>query len=124
MTPEPIALAFCVVTATSTTAALTFAIATSCAVATVDVACTVLVGWAVLVLVLLNCQPANRPTPKITASSSVSATSAPVRTVPLRFGLTGGKGGGTVTANGAPGSAIPHVCCCSVICPSASFFIF
>lgn len=41
--------------------------AVSCSVSTVEVACTAPVVWAVLVLpavalVLLNCQPANRPT--------------------------------------------------------------
>src|SRR5579864_9477410 len=93
MTPEPIAPPFAVVTFTSTTAGRTFATTASRTVSRLlpDRAGTVPTGvlpgckvvvllfGEVITLVLPNCQPANRPTPKITASSTVNAAIAPVR---------------------------------------------
>src|SRR5205807_7066157 len=95
MTPEPIPPPFPVVTFTCTTAGFTFAITASrtASILLLLSAGTVAVG-AVLgsnvptllvpeaVLVLPNCQPANRPTPKMTASSTTRSMIAPARAPP------------------------------------------
>ena len=92
MTPEPIPPPFPVVTFTCTTAGFTFAITASrtASILLLLSAGTVAVG-AVLgsnvptllvpeaALVLPNCQPANRPTPKMTASSTTRSRMAPAR---------------------------------------------
>src|SRR5579859_4303016 len=128
MTPEPTALPLCVVTSISVTAALIFAIAASCAVSTVAVADTVVVPWVelllpVALLLLLNCQPANRPMLKMPASNKIkSATVAVRKALPPRFVCTGGDGGCCTCgcgscggcggiANAASGSYISHDCC-------------
>src|SRR6266702_2949519 len=149
ITPEPIALFPRVVTFTSTTAGFTFAITASCTVSIlfpvsagivgVVPVCNAPVGFAVLappaaVLVLPNCQPANRPIPKIIASRSVSATIAPVRMPPdlrigvaggglARGGLVGGRGGCCREGDDASGLFISHGCCSDGYSVSDSLFI-
>src|SRR5579885_1409628 len=94
MTPEPMALPLCVVTLTSTTPALSFAMAASCAVCTEAVACAVeAVALPAVVVVLLNCQPAKRPVPKMRSSTSANAPMAQARKPPPLLRLAGGAGG-------------------------------
>src|SRR6516225_5898963 len=113
MTPEPMAPPcpcwVWVVTLTSTTAGRTFAITasrTACSLLPVSggtVDCGPVPGCNVAtfeleppvdVLVLPNCQPANRPTPRTTRSTMVNDIIAPVRMPFERLGLTGGTLGG------------------------------
>src|SRR5437667_411035 len=98
MTPEPICCPCDVVTSSSTTAGSIFAMAASCCVSMVfaldeepfDCACEVDDDVTtddvvpVLLWLLANCQPANRPTPKMAAITSVRSTIAAVRPVRLR----------------------------------------
>src|SRR5215471_19229357 len=116
MTPEPMAPPCWVVTLTWTTAGRTFAITASriacsllpvsggtvdcgpvpgCNVATLELA------PPVEVLVLPNCQPANKPTPSTTRSIIDRAIIAPVRIPFERLGLAGGVGGACI----CPGTA-------------------
>src|SRR6266404_6925510 len=114
MTPEPIPEPFDALTFTSTTDGLTFAITasrTACRLLPVS-AGTVAAGVepvcsdpepgvAVAVPLLPNCQPANKPTPKIKTSTRVSAVIAPVRILPPgRLGFTGGITGGVWNSPG------------------------
>src|SRR5579884_317921 len=96
MTPEPMALPLCVVTLTSTTPALSFAMAASCAVCTEAVVCAVeavaLLVLPAVVVVLLNCQPAKRPVPKMRSSTSAKAPMAQARKPPPLLRLAGGVG--------------------------------
>src|SRR5258707_10866441 len=108
ITPEPICCPRDVVTASSTTAGSIFAMAASCCVSMVfaldeepfDCACevddVVTADGVVPVLpwLLVNCQPANRPTPKMAAITSVRSTIATVRPARLR-GFCGGPAGGS-----------------------------
>src|SRR5213083_672887 len=105
MTPEPIAPPCWVVTFTSTTAGRTLAITasrTACSLLPVSggtVDCGPVPGCNVATfelapsvdaLVLPNCQPANKPTPRTTRSTNDRVRIAPVRTPLERLGLTGG----------------------------------
>src|SRR6266852_3900063 len=109
MTPEPIAPPCWVVTFTSTTAGRTFAITasrTACILlpeseGTVD--CGPLPDCntpTFEVLVRPNCQPANKPTPKTSMSTSDRAIMAPVRTPFERLGYPGGIVGGVCICPG------------------------
>src|SRR5947209_8076226 len=96
ITPEPICSPCAVVTFSSTTAGSIFAIAASCCVCNAvpldDVADAVAGACDVMLVLLLpleNSQPANKPTAKIEASTSVRSTIAPVR--PGRFRGGGGE---------------------------------
>src|SRR5712692_7891534 len=95
ITPEPMPLPFWAVTSTSTTAGRTRAITASRiasilfplsggSVATVfGPLCRVdPVDDAVFAVPLPNCQPANRPTPRVSAKMSVNKSIAPVRGPP------------------------------------------
>src|SRR5215469_513603 len=100
MTPEPTCSPCAVVTLSSTTAGSTLAMAASCrassVVLPVDVAVAVAafdVVPALLLLLLVNSQPANRPTPKMRASTSVRSTIAPARPGRLRGGVGGAATG-------------------------------
>src|SRR6266568_5542974 len=105
MTPEPMAPPCWVVTFTSTTAGRTFAITasrTACSLLPVSggtVDCGPVPGCNVATfelappvdpLVLPNCQPANKPTPRTTRSTNDRAIIAPVRTPVEGLGFTGG----------------------------------
>src|SRR5258708_3110685 len=98
ITPEPICCPCAVVTSSSTTAGSTFAITVSCWASSVvpldDVADAVAVVcdvvFAVLLLPLANSHPENKPTPKMSASTSVRSRIAPPRPGRLR------RGGGEV----------------------------
>src|SRR5260370_25252347 len=120
ITPEPSALEPESVTSTSTTAGRIFAIAASRTVSSLVVVagCTAPVVAVVValarveaVLVLLNCQPANRPTPKMTASSRVKASKAPFRTLP--DGRVGWEGGIAGESGACPGKGGSSICVCS-----------
>src|SRR5439155_10099662 len=115
MTPEPIAPPCWVVTFTSTTAGRTLAITasrTACSLLPVSggtVDCGPVPGCNVVtfelappvdVLVLPNCQPANKPTPRTNRSTSVKAKMAPERMPVERLGFTGGVVGGACTCPG------------------------
>src|SRR5436309_15739555 len=115
MTPEPMAPPCWVVTFTSTTAGRTFAITasrTACSLlpvsgGTVDCGpvpgckvATLLLALSVDVLVLPNCQPANKPTPRTTRSTTANAIIAPVRIPFERLGLPGGVVGGVCICPG------------------------
>src|SRR5947207_7412472 len=98
ITPEPICWPCEVVTFSSTTDGSILAIAASCCVCGIaSVYDGDLVAEVVLALRLppANCQPANRPTPKITASTSASSTIAPERR-----GRFGGDGGASTGSGG------------------------
>src|SRR5215471_21058460 len=115
MTPEPMAPPCWVVTLTWTTAGRTFAITasrTACSLLPVSggtVDCGPVPGCNVAtfelelpvdVLVLPNCQPANKPTPSTTRSTIDRAIMAPVRMPFERLGLTGGVAGGVCICPG------------------------
>src|SRR5579884_3610159 len=97
MTPEPMALPLCVVTLTSTTPALSFAMAASCAVCAAAVVCVVevaaLLALPAVAVVLLNCQPAKSPVPKMRSSTSANAPMAQARKPPPLLRLAGGSSG-------------------------------
>ena len=110
ITPEPICSPCVVVTSSSTTAGSIFAIAASCRVSIVeplDEVVVVVTADLVVVAVLLvlpvllpaYSNPANSPTPKIMASTSVKSRIAPPR--PCRFcGGSGAFGPGGIKGNG------------------------
>src|ERR1700687_2894658 len=102
MTPEPMAPPCWVVTFTSTTAGRTFATTASrtafsllrVSAGTVDCGrvpgcnvATFVLAPPVDPVVLPNCQPANKPTPRTTRSTNDKATMAPVRTPLEGLGL-------------------------------------
>src|SRR5438552_8626813 len=96
ITPEPICSPCTVITLISTTAGSIFAMAASCCASNVvpldDVAvavATVLDVVLVLLLPLVNSRPANKPTPKMRASTKVRSRIAPAR--PGRFRGGGGE---------------------------------
>src|SRR6266566_6840630 len=100
MTPEPMAPPCWVVTLTSTTAGRTLASTASRTAWSLlpvwegIVDCDPVPGWSVdppvVVLVLPNCHPANKPTPRTSRRTSDRATIAPVRIPFERLGFVGG----------------------------------
>src|SRR5437660_9368876 len=100
MTPEPICSPCTVVTLISTTAASIFAMAASCRVSNVvpldDVAVAAATAFdvvLVLLLLLVNSRPANRPTPKMRTSTKARSTIAPPRPGRLGGGADSGPEG-------------------------------
>src|SRR2546421_967295 len=95
ITPEPICSPCTVITLISTTAGSIFAMAASCCASNVPLddgavaVTTVLDVVLVLLLPLVNSRPANRPTPKMRASTKVRSRIAPAR--PGRFCGGGGE---------------------------------
>src|ERR1700686_5064576 len=119
ITPEPMALPPCKVTFICTTAGFTFAITASrtasilllvsCGTVTFGVlpGCKVATLLGLLeLLVLPNCQPANRPVPKTSASTSARARIAPGRIplLPLETGRAGVDGTGS--GSNCPGAVL------------------
>src|SRR5256714_1455916 len=116
ITPEPICSPCAVVTLSSTTAGSTFAIAASICVCNdvllddvADAVAEACDAVLVLLLPLVSSQPANKPTPKIKASTSVRSTIAPAR--PGRFRGGGGATWGSEGYLGGPNASCSGGAC-------------